>query len=79
VLQADPDVSDEYITSIFAFNACVKSCLRISVVLNFVKCFIIINLIAIASDRLCNPVVRVPSYRFRGPGSFPRATRFSEN
>jgi hypothetical protein len=29
-------------------------------------------------DRLCGPVVRVAGYRFRGPGSIPRATRFSE-
>jgi hypothetical protein len=30
------------------------------------------------SDRLCGLVVRVPGYRFRGPGSIPVATRFSE-
>jgi hypothetical protein len=29
-------------------------------------------------DRLCGPVVRVPRYRFRGPGSIPGATIFSE-
>jgi hypothetical protein len=29
-------------------------------------------------DRLCGLVVRVPGYRPRGPGSIPRATRFSE-
>jgi hypothetical protein len=29
-------------------------------------------------DRLCRLVVRVPGYRFRGPGSIPGATRFSE-
>jgi hypothetical protein len=27
---------------------------------------------------LCGLVVRVPGYRSRGPGSIPRATRFSE-
>jgi hypothetical protein len=27
---------------------------------------------------LCDLVVRVPGYRFRGPGSIPGATRFSE-
>jgi hypothetical protein len=29
-------------------------------------------------DRLCGVVVRVPSYRYRGPGSILGATRFSE-
>jgi hypothetical protein len=29
-------------------------------------------------DRLCGPVVRVPGYRSRGPGSIPGSTRFSE-
>jgi hypothetical protein len=27
---------------------------------------------------ICGLVVRVPGYRFRGPGSILRATRFSE-
>jgi hypothetical protein len=27
-------------------------------------------------DRLCGLVVKVPGYRFRGPGSIPDATRF---
>jgi hypothetical protein len=27
-------------------------------------------------DRLCGLVVRVPGYRFRGPGSIPGATKF---
>jgi hypothetical protein len=30
-------------------------------------------------DRLCGLVVRVPSYRSKGPGSNPGTTRFSEN
>jgi hypothetical protein len=30
------------------------------------------------SGRLCGVVVRVPGHRFRGPGSIPGATRFSE-
>jgi hypothetical protein len=29
-------------------------------------------------DRLCGLVVRVPSYRSRGPGLIPCSTRFSE-
>jgi hypothetical protein len=29
-------------------------------------------------DCLCSLVVRVPGYRFRGPGSIPGANRFSE-
>jgi hypothetical protein len=29
-------------------------------------------------DRLCGLVVRVPGYGFRGPGSIPGATRYSE-
>jgi hypothetical protein len=29
-------------------------------------------------DLLCGLVVSVPGYRFRGPGSIPGATRFSE-
>jgi hypothetical protein len=29
-------------------------------------------------DRLCDLVVRVAGYRFRGPGSIPGAIRFSE-
>jgi hypothetical protein len=29
-------------------------------------------------DRVCDMVVRVPSYRSRGPGSIPGAARFSE-
>jgi hypothetical protein len=29
-------------------------------------------------DRLCDPEVRVPGYRSRGPGSIPGATTFSE-
>jgi hypothetical protein len=28
--------------------------------------------------RLCGPVIRVPGYRSRGPGSIPGATRFSD-
>jgi hypothetical protein len=28
------------------------------------------------NDRLCGLVVKVPGYRFRGPGSIPGATRF---
>jgi hypothetical protein len=28
--------------------------------------------------RLCGPVIRVPGYRSRGPGSVPGATRVSE-
>jgi hypothetical protein len=34
------------------------------------------NLIYI--DRLCGLVAKVPGYTFRGPGSIPGATRFSE-
>jgi hypothetical protein len=30
------------------------------------------------NNRLCNLVVRVPSFRTRGPGSIPGATKFSE-
>jgi hypothetical protein len=30
------------------------------------------------SDHLCGLVVRVPDYRFKGPGLIPGATRFSE-
>jgi hypothetical protein len=30
------------------------------------------------AERLCGPVVRVPDYRSRGPGSIPDATRFYE-
>jgi hypothetical protein len=29
-------------------------------------------------DRLCGLVVRVPGYRYRGPGLIPGTTRFSE-
>jgi hypothetical protein len=29
-------------------------------------------------DRLCGVVARVPGYRFRGPGSIPGVTKFSE-
>jgi hypothetical protein len=29
-------------------------------------------------DRLCGLMVRVPGYRYRGPGSIAGATRFSE-
>jgi hypothetical protein len=32
-----------------------------------------------AIDRLCRTVVKIPGYRVIGPGSFPGATRFSEN
>jgi hypothetical protein len=32
----------------------------------------------IVYDCLCGIVVRVVGYRFRGPGSIPGATRFSE-
>jgi hypothetical protein len=28
------------------------------------------------ADRLCGLVVKVPGYRFRGPGSIPGATNF---
>jgi hypothetical protein len=31
-----------------------------------------------AGDRLCGLMVRVPSYRSRGPGSITGATRLSE-
>jgi hypothetical protein len=30
------------------------------------------------TDRLCGLMVRVPGYRYRGPGSIPGVTRFSE-
>jgi hypothetical protein len=30
------------------------------------------------TDRLCGLVVRVPAYRYRGTGSIPGTTRFSE-
>jgi hypothetical protein len=30
----------------------------------------------ISCDRLCGLVVKVPDYRFRGPGSIPAASRF---
>jgi hypothetical protein len=39
---------------------------------------IIISIIIIITDSLCGLVVRVPGYRFRGPGSIPGATTFSE-
>jgi hypothetical protein len=29
-------------------------------------------------SRLCGPLVRVPGYRSRGPGTIPDATRFSK-
>jgi hypothetical protein len=35
-------------------------------------------LTAVAEDRLCGLVARVPGYRSRDPGSIPSATRFSE-
>jgi hypothetical protein len=38
----------------------------------------IINFISLSVDRHCGSVVRVPGYRFRGPGSIPSATTFSE-
>jgi hypothetical protein len=34
--------------------------------------------ILIYHDRLCGLVVRVPGYRYSGPGSIPGATRYSE-
>jgi hypothetical protein len=42
--------------------------------------YITINIIysSIGKGCLCGLVVRVPAYRFRGPGSIPGATRFSE-
>jgi hypothetical protein len=38
----------------------------------------VINDIHIECDRLCGLMVRVPSCRYRGPGSIPGATRVSE-
>jgi hypothetical protein len=32
----------------------------------------------VVGDCLCVLVVRVPGYRYRGPGSIPGATRFAE-
>jgi hypothetical protein len=32
----------------------------------------------VQADRLCGLVVRVPGYRYRGPGSITGATRFSK-
>jgi hypothetical protein len=37
-----------------------------------------IEVYKVAMDHLCGLVVRVPGYRFRGPGSILGATRFSE-
>jgi hypothetical protein len=31
---------------------------------------------SVSFDRLCGLVVKVPGYRFRGPGSLPGSTRF---
>jgi hypothetical protein len=36
------------------------------------------NYLGYIIDGLCGPVVKVPGYRSRGPGSIPGATRFSE-
>jgi hypothetical protein len=44
----------------------------VSAILNFVRIFIFVI------DHLYGPVVRVPGYRSRGPGSISGATRFSE-
>jgi hypothetical protein len=39
----------------------------------------ICHLIYVIWDRLCGLEVRVPVYRFKGPGLNPSATRFSES
>jgi hypothetical protein len=35
--------------------------------------------VSVMNDRLCGLVVRVPGYRYGGPGSIPGATVFSES
>jgi hypothetical protein len=37
-----------------------------------------ITLVSLKQDRFCGLVVRIPSYRSRGPCSIPGTTRFSE-
>jgi hypothetical protein len=39
---------------------------------------VIITYVKGSFNCLCDPVVRVPGYRSRNPGSIPNATRFSE-
>jgi hypothetical protein len=41
-------------------------------------CSLIRKISNYGQDRLCGLVVRVPGYRYRGRGSIPGATRFSE-
>jgi hypothetical protein len=38
----------------------------------------ILKKVFLIGDPLCGLIVRVPGYRFRGPGSIPGTVRFSE-
>jgi hypothetical protein len=40
--------------------------------------FVSVSCRIVRLDRLCDLVVRFSGYRFKGPGSIPGATRFSE-
>jgi hypothetical protein len=42
----------------------------------FIFIFLTLKSVSDISDRLCGLVVKVPGYRFRGPGSILGATRF---
>jgi hypothetical protein len=49
------------------------------IILSYKQFVLLTYLILIGQiDRLCGLVVRIPGYRFRGPGSIPGTTRFSE-
>jgi hypothetical protein len=49
---------------------------RSSAVSVIIKPIIKIGKLVVIADRLCCVVVKVPGYRFRGPGSIQGATRF---
>jgi hypothetical protein len=71
-----------YVASLFhgrkSYYIYVVSCLHRSASMVGLAVWFVCACACRTFDRLCGLLVRVPSYRSRGPGSIPGATRFSE-
>jgi hypothetical protein len=72
----------EYIQYIFPYNKIHSRVLEKLIAVHLIKKFPVLYGIIIITTiifyRLCGLVVRVPGYRYRGPGSIPGAAIFSE-
>jgi hypothetical protein len=72
-----------YFQTIYIAIWCTHHALLSNVVSTIVEAFVAVEHqllypCIIEWDRLCGLVVRIPGYRSRGPGSIPRAIRFSD-